>query len=40
MRFKTRPSDHPMPSFTEEQKSTDGSTDARIFALPVHPMLY
>jgi hypothetical protein len=29
-----------MVGFTHEQKCTDGSTDARIFALSIHPTLY
>jgi hypothetical protein len=28
-----------MVGFTQEQNCTDGSTDARIFALSVHPTL-
>jgi hypothetical protein len=39
-RCNFRPSDHPAPPFNQEQKCTDGSTDANIFAPSVHLTLY
>jgi hypothetical protein len=39
-RCNFKSSDHPTPPFTQGQKCTDGSIDARIFAPSVHPTLY
>jgi hypothetical protein len=39
-RYKNRPSDHPMPSFTQELSCTDGSTDASNLSPSVHLTLH